>query len=139
MAIRTLENVTVSDAYLALMADRGVEYLFANAGTDFAPMIEALARAQALGLPHPRPVTCPHENTAQHMAIGYYLATGRPQLTMHQHYNKLVEVSGGYGERVTEARQVMPALERAMKAVLVEKRQALLNVVCDVDANAGGD
>jgi acetolactate synthase-1/2/3 large subunit len=65
------------------MADRGVEYLFANAGTDFAPMIEALARAQALGLPHPRPVTCPHENTAQHMAIGYYLATGRPQLTMH--------------------------------------------------------
>ena len=82
MAMRTLEDVTVSDAYLALMADRGVEYLFANAGTDFAPMIEALARAQALGLPHPRPVTCPHENTAQHMAIGYYLATGRPQLTM---------------------------------------------------------
>jgi len=33
MAIKTLENVTVSDAYLALMADRGVEYLFANAGT----------------------------------------------------------------------------------------------------------
>jgi hypothetical protein len=29
MAIKTLENVTVSDAYLALMADRGVEYLFA--------------------------------------------------------------------------------------------------------------
>ena len=82
MATRTLENVTVSDAYLALMADRGVEYLFANAGTDFAPMIEALAKAQALGLPHPKPVTCPHENTAQHMAIGYYLATGRPQLTM---------------------------------------------------------
>src|SRR6185503_17240154 len=66
MAVKTLENVTVSDAYLALMADRGVEYLFANAGTDFAPMIEALARAQALQLPHPRPVTCPHENTAQH-------------------------------------------------------------------------
>jgi hypothetical protein len=48
-------------------------------------------------------------------------------------------VSGGYGERVTEASQVLPALERAMKAVLVEKRQALVNVVCDVDANAGGD
>ena len=50
-----------------------------------------------------------------------------------------MQVSGGYGERVTEAREVLPALERAMKAVLVEKRQALLNVVCDVDANAGGD
>ena len=82
MATKTLENVTVSDAYLALMADRGVDHLFANAGTDFAPIIEALAKAQALGLPHPKPVTCPHENTAQHMAIGYYLVTGRPQLTM---------------------------------------------------------
>lgn len=83
MPTKTLENVTVADAYLALMADRGVEYLFANAGTDFAPLIEALAKAQALGLPHPKPVTCPHENTAQHMAIGYYLTTGKPQLTMH--------------------------------------------------------
>jgi hypothetical protein len=26
-----------------------------------------------------------------------------------------------------------------MMVVVVEKRQALLNVVCDVDANAGGD
>src|SRR5687767_10821165 len=43
-------------------------------------------------------------------------------------------VSGGFRERVTEARQVLPALEHAMKAVLVEKRQALLNLVCDVDA-----
>lgn len=78
----TLKDVTVADAYLAIMADRGVEYLFANAGTDFAPLIEALSKAQALGTPHPKPITCPHENTAQHMAIGYYLATGRPQLTM---------------------------------------------------------
>lgn len=83
MPKKTLKNVTVADAYLAILADRGVEYMFANAGTDFAPMIEALAKAQALGTPHPQPVTCPHENTAQHMAIGYYLATGRPQLTMH--------------------------------------------------------
>lgn len=63
----------------------------------------------------------------------------QPRTRRGGHYNKLVEVSGGYGERVTEARQVLPALERAMKAVLVEKRQALLNVVCDVDTNAGGD
>ena len=73
---------------------------------------------------------------------GYAAATERAPLTyftVEQHYNKLVEVSGGYGERVTEARQMLPALERAMKAVLVEKRQALLNVVCDVDTSAGGD
>jgi acetolactate synthase I/II/III large subunit len=82
MAKKTLKDVTVADAYLAIMADRGVEYLFGNAGTDFAPLIESLSKAQALGTAHPKPITCPHENTAQHMAIGYYLATGRPQLTM---------------------------------------------------------
>ncbi|MEK9683697.1 MAG: thiamine pyrophosphate-requiring protein [Rhodospirillaceae bacterium] len=82
MPKKVIENCTVSDAYLEVLADRGVDYLFANAGTDFAPLIEALAKAQALGTPHPTPITCPHENTAQHMAIGYYLVTGRPQLTM---------------------------------------------------------
>ena len=82
MPKKVIENCTVSDAYLAILADRGVDYLFANAGTDFAPLIEALAKSQALGTKHPIPITCPHENTAQHMAIGYYLVTGRPQLTM---------------------------------------------------------
>ncbi|MGA0345223.1 MAG: thiamine pyrophosphate-requiring protein [Alphaproteobacteria bacterium] len=82
MPKKVIENCTVSDAYLAVLADRGVDYLFANAGTDFAPLIEALAKSQALGTKHPIPITCPHENTAQHMAIGYYLVTGRPQLTM---------------------------------------------------------
>jgi len=40
---------------------------------------------------------------------------------------------------VTEARQMLPALECAMKAVRVEKRQVLVNVVWDVDMNASGD
>jgi len=73
---------SLADAYLALLADRGVDCLFANAGTDFAPLIEALSRAEADGLKAPRPVTVPHENVAVCMAIGYYLATGRPQLVM---------------------------------------------------------
>ena len=117
MATKTLENVTVSDAYLALMADRGVEYLFANAGTDFAPMIEALAKAQALGLPHPRPVTCPHENTAQHMAIGYYLATGRPQLTMH-HVN--VGTANAMNGLLNAARGQVPVLFTAGRTPINE-------------------
>ncbi len=78
----TLEKVSVAEAYLTLLKSRGVDYLFGNAGTDFASIIEALAKSQATGTPAPTPVTCPHENTAQHMAIGYYLATGRPQTTM---------------------------------------------------------
>jgi acetolactate synthase-1/2/3 large subunit len=48
---------------------------------------------------------------------------------VEQHYEKLVEVSGGVGEQVTDPAQMLPALERAHKAVMVDKRQALVNVV----------
>jgi acetolactate synthase-1/2/3 large subunit len=107
MPKKTLKNVTVADAYLALLADRGVDYLFANAGTDFAPLIEALAKAQALGTAHPTPIACPHENTAQHMAIGYYLATGRPQLTM-MHVN--VGTANGMNGLLNASRGNVPML-----------------------------
>ena len=44
MSEKKLEQTTAAEAYLTLMADRGVDYLFANAGTDFAPLIEAMNR-----------------------------------------------------------------------------------------------
>ena len=82
MATKTIASGTVADAYLELLADRGVDYLFANAGTDFAPLIESLAKAQVTGTKVPKPITVPHENVAIHMALGYYLKTGRPQAVM---------------------------------------------------------
>lgn len=82
MTKKTIASGTVADAYLALLADRGIDFLFANAGTDFAPLIESLAKAQANGTPIPKPVTVPHENVAMGMAMGYYLKTGRPQAVM---------------------------------------------------------
>jgi len=82
VSIKTIESGTVADAYLALLADRGIDYLFANAGTDFAPVIEAYAKAQVQGTKVPKPVTVPHENVAIAMAQGYYLKTGRPQAVM---------------------------------------------------------
>src|SRR6185295_8076758 len=45
-------------------------------------------------------------------------------------YQMVCEASGGYGERVEDAAELPKALERALHAVKVEKRQALLNVIC---------
>ena len=59
MSIKTIESGTVADAYLALLADRGIDYLFANAGTDFAPIIEAYAKAQVNGTKVPSPSPFP--------------------------------------------------------------------------------
>ncbi|MCD6075020.1 MAG: thiamine pyrophosphate enzyme-like TPP-binding protein [Rhodospirillales bacterium] len=82
MTIKTLSDVTVAEAYLTLLAERGIDYLFANAGSDFGPIIEGLTRAGSGAGLAPTPITCPHENTALHMAIGYYLVTGRMQAVM---------------------------------------------------------
>jgi acetolactate synthase-1/2/3 large subunit len=79
---KTIASGTVADAYLAILADRGIDYLFANAGTDFAPIIEAYAKAQVHGTKVPKPITVPHENVCIAMAQGYYLKTGRPQAVM---------------------------------------------------------
>ena len=73
---------TAAEAYLVLLKARGIDWLLANAGTDFAPIIEAFSRGAQAGLAMPEPVVVPHENAAVGMAHGYYLVTGRPQAVM---------------------------------------------------------
>lgn len=71
---------TAAEALLLGIKAAGIDYLFANSGTDFPPIIEAYAR---LGPDRtPIPVTVPHETAAVAMAHGYYLATGRMQSCM---------------------------------------------------------
>ena len=77
-----VQTETVAEAYLAMLAERGVEYLFANAGTDFPPIIEALARCLTIGVDTPKALPIPHENLAVSMAYGYTLVSGRPQAVM---------------------------------------------------------
>ena len=74
----------VAAAYLALLADRGVDYLFGNAGTDFAPLIEAYAQATRTGVAVPRPILATHENLAVSMAHGYAMVSRRiPAVMVH--------------------------------------------------------
>ncbi len=70
---------TGAEALLFALKDCGVAYLFANSGTDFPPVIEALAAHPGSC---PIPVTIPHESAAVAMAHGYCLASGRPQAVM---------------------------------------------------------
>ena len=73
---------TAAEAWLGLLAARGVEYLFANGGTDFAPVVEAYAKGQSLGWRLPQIVIVPHENMGIAMAHGYAMITGKPQAMM---------------------------------------------------------
>ncbi|MDB5410235.1 MAG: thiamine pyrophosphate-requiring protein [Rhodospirillales bacterium] len=46
-------------------------------------------------------------------------------------FEKTVEASGGYGERVTDPADLPNAIKRAIEVIRKEKRQALLNVICE--------
>ena len=68
--------------FLEGLVDLGVEYIFANLGTDHVSLIEEMARWDSEGLKHPEMILCPHEVVAVHMAGGYALATGRGQAVL---------------------------------------------------------
>jgi acetolactate synthase-1/2/3 large subunit len=71
-----------AEEYLEALAAQGIDHLFCNPGTDFAPIVEAFARTARSNRKVPRPTVVPHENTAVSMAHGYTMITGRPQAVM---------------------------------------------------------
>lgn len=110
-------NRLTAEDYLVALRDQGVEYLFANAGTDFPPIIEAFSRLRNAGEPAPRPITVPHENPAVCMAHGYYLMTGRPQALM-VHVN--VGTANTLCALINSARDNVPMLLTAGRTPITE-------------------
>jgi acetolactate synthase-1/2/3 large subunit len=108
---------STAEAYLELLAARGVEYLFANAGTDFAPLIEAYAKRFAAGQALPRPVTVPHEVPAVAMAHGFAMVTGRPQAVM---VHVIVGAANATGGLINAARAGVPMLFTAGRNPITE-------------------
>ena len=108
---------STAEAYLELLAARGVEYLFANAGTDFAPLIEAYAKRFATGQALPRPITVPHEVPAVAMAHGFAMVTGRPQAVM---VHVIVGAANATGGLINAARAGVPMLFTAGRNPITE-------------------
>ena len=118
MERKTFKIETTAQAYLQLLSERGVEYLFANAGTDFAPLIDAFACFAAMGRTTIKPVAVPHENVAVAMAHGYYLATGKPQAVM-VHVN--VGTANAINGIINAARDRIPILFTAGRTPINER------------------
>lgn len=73
---------TVAQGLLGALYDHGIEYVFANAGTDFAPIIEGIVNSKRANTKIPQFVTVPHENVAVAMAEGYFQVAGKPAAVM---------------------------------------------------------
>ena len=121
MSPHKLNAAHAGETLLAVLAERGIEYLFGNAGTDFPSIIEAFAKASIDGRRVPQPVTVPHENVAVAMAHGFYLATGRPQAVM-VHVN--VGTANAICGLVNATRENIPLLLMAGRTPITEEGRA---------------
>ncbi len=75
------DQTNVGHAVLARLQAAGIEYFLANAGTDFPPIIEAIAQAGDRS-DGPQALVVPHENVAIAMAHGYAMIKGKPLAVM---------------------------------------------------------
>ncbi|MGH6769548.1 MAG: thiamine pyrophosphate-requiring protein [Xanthobacteraceae bacterium] len=105
-----------AEAYLARLAERGIDYVFANAGTDFAPIVEGISRNLG-NKKFPKFMVVPHENVAMAMAHGYYRTCGKPAAVM-------VHVTVGTANTIcglmNAARDNVPVLLAAGRTPLTE-------------------
>lgn len=76
MNAETPAGPTVAQSYMSALKACGIRHVFANGGTDFAPIIEGILQNWKAGGEMPEFVTVPHENVAVAMAQGYYKASG---------------------------------------------------------------
>lgn len=108
---------SVAEGLLLALKRRGIDYVLANAGTDFAPVIEGLVRLGARREDIPRFITVPHENLAMAMAHGYYQVAGKPAAVM-------VHVTVGTGNTIcalmNAARDNVPLLLMAGRTPLTQ-------------------
>src|SRR5829696_9347742 len=113
----TFKPETAAEAWLGLLAARGIDYLFANGGTDFAPVVEAYAKGQKLGWRLPQIVIVPHENMGVAMAHGYAMVTGRPQAMM---VHVGVGTANAINGLINASRQNVPILFTAGRTPITE-------------------
>lgn len=112
------ETVTAGGAIFPRLKALGVDYVFANSGTDFPPIIEGLAQAAEAGVALPEALVMPHEHAAMGMAHGYYLMTGRPQAVM-MHTN--VGLANGAIGAINAACENIPMILMSGRTPVTEK------------------
>src|SRR5438067_9666161 len=109
---------SAAEVLLASLKAQGIDYFFANGGTDFPSIVEAFARGAETGASLPRPMVVPHENAAVAMAHGVYMVSGQPQAVM-------VHVNVGTGNTINTlinaAKDETPLILLAGRSPITEK------------------
>jgi acetolactate synthase-1/2/3 large subunit len=90
------------EALLQACRDLGTEYIFSSAGSEWAPVWEALARQAEAGAAGPRYLDLTHETIAVGMATGYAAETGQvPVVLLHAGAGLLQGANAVHGALLT--------------------------------------
>ncbi|MEM1937618.1 MAG: thiamine pyrophosphate-requiring protein [Candidatus Caldarchaeum sp.] len=96
----------------------GVEYVFANTGTDYPAILEAAAKLNAQGNDYPKLITVPHEMAAVSMAHGYAMVSGKPQVAM---VHTLPGTANAVCGVINASRNMVPVILVAGRTPITEK------------------
>ena len=118
MGTKTIPVENVAQGFLELLRERGIEVFLANAGTDFASIVDGFAKFRAEGKTTPRPMVVPHEFVAVSMAHGYYLGSGKPAAVM---VHVTVGTANAAGGILNAARSYVPLLFLAGRSPITEE------------------
>jgi acetolactate synthase I/II/III large subunit len=110
--------ITSGGAIFRRLRQLGVDVVLVNSGTDFPPIIEGLAEADAHGVDVPRSIVVPHEHVAMGIAHGYYFASGRAQAVM-LHTN--VGLANGAIGAINAANDQVPVILMSGRTPTVER------------------
>lgn len=111
-------RITAGGAIFTKLKALGVDYVFANSGTDFPPIVEGLVEAAKKNIELPTPIVIPHEHAAMGMAMGYYEISGRCQAVM-LHTN--VGLSNGATGAINAACEHVPVLMMSGRTPVTEE------------------
>jgi len=107
----------VAEAYLARLGERGIEYVFANAGTDFAPIVDNRSRATPARPSSRNSSPCRTRTSPWRGRMAYYRTSGKLAAVM-------VHVTVGTANAVcgimNAARDGVPVLLAAGRTPLTE-------------------
>ncbi len=110
--------ITSGGAIFRRLRQLGVDLVLVNSGTDFPPIIEGLAEADAHDVDVPRSIVVPHEHVAMGIAHGYYFGSGRAQAVM-LHTN--VGLANGAIGAINAANDQVPVILMSGRTPTVER------------------
>ena len=113
---RLLVSTPVEDgaeAFVEMLNNNGVEYLFLNSGTDTFPILEAVERMMDEERSVPQIILCIDETTAMFAAHGYYQTTGRAQAVLVHVDAGTINIGGAYHDAQRDHAAIIVCAGRA--------------------------